>query len=381
MIMRAGIRRLALWLAMGAAFGALCPVPGQTALPNPFAAPKTGGEFLTTLGMELPGDGRRQISSGFTLRLKLRSGEYPWRLYADGAVRLSRLYQPGDRWQADGEMERLYTKASFPALDVSLGRQEISWGLGYAWSPTDLFNPPDPLDPGGRRKGVDALVVQVPVGPLAYWSLVAARQPAPGSSWQAGMLRRGSSPGLDWALLAVGDSRESRAKGTAAIGGHIKLDRGASWTGETACFLPPAGGSARCEVVLGIDYSWLYGHLIWREEYLYNSGGAETKEKYGEALTAVAEGQLKYLARHYLYNQLTWQADQFTSVTASLITNLIDLSMVWTLAGRVYPASNWQILAALSGTAGRPGGEFTPSGSAGTAAPAPMIRMQVQYSF
>ena len=47
-------------------------------------------------------------------------------------------------------------------LDIAIGRQVVAWGSGYAWNPTDAINLRNPLDPTEPRKGVGAVVVDLP---------------------------------------------------------------------------------------------------------------------------------------------------------------------------------------------------------------------------
>ena len=46
--------------------------------------------------------------------------------------------------------------------DITLGKQVVAWGSGYAWNPTDAINLRNPLSPTEPRKGVGALVVDIP---------------------------------------------------------------------------------------------------------------------------------------------------------------------------------------------------------------------------
>ena len=53
-------------------------------------------------------------------------------------------------------------------LRLAVGRQRIAWGTGKLWSPTDLFNPLNPLSlERGERRGADAALATLTVGPQA----------------------------------------------------------------------------------------------------------------------------------------------------------------------------------------------------------------------
>lgn len=317
------------------------------------------------------------------LRLQLRAGSHPWRFYADASTELKADLDSDSGWELEGDLERLYLKLYLPAADVSLGKQRINWGVGYAWAPTDLFNPPDPLDPDGRRLGVSAAVVRFPVGPLAYWSFVAARKDGgkgltgKRDSWQYGIRRRGNYGTTDWSVLVITDTD------TTTVGGDLKGDLGIGWHGEAAYRMPSNGSSRGWEAVVGGDYSWDDGRFVWLGEYFYNSAGAATKDTYD--YTAWLGGQERYLARHYAFNQLTYQYDEFTSLGGSVLTNIVDGSAAWTVGANIFLTGAWQLSLAATVFTGEEGDEFAggslPSYSAALSRPDCIVKAQVVYSF
>jgi hypothetical protein len=326
-----------------------------------------GGEALAALSAQKSAAGW-DMSAQSLVRLQYRTGAYPWRLYVDGAAGLDRLAGQYS-WEAKAELERCYVKVSLPAFDLNVGRQQISWGLGYAWAPTDLFSPPDPRDPARPRPGVDAVVVRIPVGPLAYWSAVAAYKPhnplARPTAWQLAVRRHGNLNGKAWSVLAVRDGAAT------VLGGDVKIDYGPSWAAEAAYYRYDDQRN-RWEGAVGADYSWFDGQLIWRGEYLYNSAGAARQEEYD--YQALQQGHIKYPARHYLFQQLTWQVDLFSTLNAAVLANLVDGSALWTLTGQTHLSDSLGLAASLAAPVGQAGAEY--------ALPAKLIaRLQIQYTF
>lgn len=61
-------------------------------------------------------------------------------------------------------LDNAYIRLSFDALDLTVGKQQISLGTGYVWNPTDVFNIKDVLDPTYEQPGHTALRVDVPLG-------------------------------------------------------------------------------------------------------------------------------------------------------------------------------------------------------------------------
>ena len=57
-----------------------------------------------------------------------------------------------------------YLKFAFKYADVTVGKQQLSMGTGYAWNPTDVFNQKDMIDPTYEQPGHNALRMDVPLG-------------------------------------------------------------------------------------------------------------------------------------------------------------------------------------------------------------------------
>lgn len=60
-------------------------------------------------------------------------------------------------------IDNVYMRVSFPRADLTVGRQQISPGVGYAWNPTDIFNSKSLLDPSYEQTGVSAIRLDAPL--------------------------------------------------------------------------------------------------------------------------------------------------------------------------------------------------------------------------
>ena len=49
-------------------------------------------------------------------------------------------------------------------LNVRIGKQQLPWGTGYTWNPTDIFNEKNLLDPTYEKVGVNAFKLEFPFG-------------------------------------------------------------------------------------------------------------------------------------------------------------------------------------------------------------------------
>ncbi len=61
-------------------------------------------------------------------------------------------------------LDNAYLKLTFKYVDVTLGKQQLSMGTGYAWNPTDVFNQKDMIDPTYEQPGHNAIRLDVPLG-------------------------------------------------------------------------------------------------------------------------------------------------------------------------------------------------------------------------
>lgn len=81
----------------------------------------------------------------------------------------------GERLAAGTWFDRLNLKIALPGADLTVGRQALSFGKGWFWSPMDVFLPFAPWDVDrDYKRGVDALRLDVPLGRFSGATVVAA---------------------------------------------------------------------------------------------------------------------------------------------------------------------------------------------------------------
>ncbi len=247
----------------------------------------------------------------------------------------------------DFRVDRLFFRWEEGGTRLTLGRQRIAWGMGYAFSPLDQFNPPNPIDPTAPRQGVDALVFRRSTGDLSYLSLVGvlpetidgnrkiiSTDPAVGGIW-------GTNIGnTDLSLSYLSDPVKEdhqwgiAAKGDLGVGWHLEGVYQRPWETNTG---PAEGAPAKSQWlgVLGLDYSFLDGKVLSMVEYLYDETGEPDPARYNHDLRLT--GQRQTLGTRYLFSQVSYQVDEFIGLSLSALANLVDRS------GTVQPALNWQV--------------------------------------
>jgi hypothetical protein len=84
-------------------------------------------------------------------------------------------------------LDNAYLRLSFDSFDLMVGKQQISFGTGYAFNPTDVFNFKDLMDPTYEQPGHNALRIDYPLS--NSFTLLALYSPE--SNWkESGKLLR-----------------------------------------------------------------------------------------------------------------------------------------------------------------------------------------------
>lgn len=234
----------------------------------------------------------------------------------------------------DHQFDRLNAKIDLSLADLIFGRQAISWGVGYLWSPVDLLTTFSPLQINRDYKaGMDAALLDVPVGPfqesyLAY---------APDENWSHSALlgrhrlRLGS---VDVAVMGgwiisdyvLGGEVNADVKG---IG--MRLEATHTWPEETSRFV---------RTLVGFDYQFT-ADLFLQLEYYYNGFGTSDPAGYLQVIRAPRSlrGEIYNTAHHYLGVNGRYQLTPLIFLNGTTIINLNDGSALLEPA-LIYSLSN-----------------------------------------
>lgn len=61
-------------------------------------------------------------------------------------------------------LDNAHVTLYFRRFELRVGKQQLPWGTGYTWNPTDIFNDKNLLDPTYEKVGVNAFRMEVPFG-------------------------------------------------------------------------------------------------------------------------------------------------------------------------------------------------------------------------
>ena len=230
-----------------------------------------------------------------------------------------------DRQSAALWLDRMNVRWRLPAVDVTVGRQAITFGKAYFWNPLDVFLPFDPTQfDRDYKAGVDAVRVDVHLGDFSGVTVVGAWGPEIRAS---GGIRVGDSAANDglWDASWYGSAILGRWFTTlhgwdvAVQGGKIYggYQLGAGLTGELGpleiraegAYLwalesdqqlpPPVAGEQLIEdhgtLVLGTGRLFPSSLLIEFEHFV---NGAGDPGDLGKALLRLRTGAALHLGRH-----------------------------------------------------------------------------------
>ncbi len=234
----------------------------------------------------------------------------------------------GDHLQWEHRLDRLaVTVKASDALEVTVGRQPVSWATTLVLTPADAFAPFDPADPFRQyRPGVDAVRVRGFVGPFTEFDAV-VRPTDTGSQTTVTALFRGRTVLGRWELGAWGgtvhDDVTTGGAVTTRVGGVALRGEGV-WRRSQ--------GEDILRFAMGIDGAFtLWGRDAYViGEYQHDGFGAGSAEELLEVATSAAagRGELQTIGKDVVAAQGTYQLHPLASAGALVLMNLHDGSVL-----------------------------------------------------
>jgi hypothetical protein len=241
-------------------------------------------------------------------------------------------YVYGENYIAGIELERLYFRLSGESVDFNGGLMRLPFGFGQVWGPSDFLNPKNPLKPDARARAI--------LGAAFFWypaedAKLSAFYSAPRDPFsQKGA---GSFLGLSFdkhwnkasiqTLYCFETPKTDLNYGIHRAGLSVKADLviglviDALYTYNRETEIKPDGLSFSA----GADYSFFDGKLFFLAEYLYNGKTSSTAFNPETNL-------LGFSNKKYLYTSLTLRFNDFTNMSAALISGFDDVSFTPVLA-------------------------------------------------
>lgn len=212
-------------------------------------------------------------------------------------------------------------------VELSGGRQAISWGTTLFLTPADPFSPFNPADPFREfRAGVDAVRVRINPTPLSEVDLV-VRPTKTDAGEELTALGRGLMTVKNWELSGWGGTLYGDAAGAAAAAGALGslAVRGEAVVREVA-------GRIAFRGTIGVDRLLQVGgrDLFVLAEYQHDGlGAAGTEEYLGVVLSEpFTRGELQVLGRDETVVQASYQLHPLWGVAGIWLWNLNDRSVL-----------------------------------------------------
>jgi len=220
-------------------------------------------------------------------------------------------------------------------IDLRVGKQQLPWGTGYTWNPTDLFNDKNLLDPTYEKVGVQVFRIDARVGLEGKLTAILGVEETWQRSTRAARVA-GFARGFDLSAC-VAEKREERLDYLTGAGqSEQRRLFGLDFSGElwgTGVWGEAAHSRLETsrdfsQYLLGVDYTTRAG-TYGIAEYYHDGGGQPSKGRYTFAdwmrmLSASGES----LGRDYAFAGLTRPAAELWTLSAYSILNLSDRSGV-----------------------------------------------------
>lgn len=288
------------------------------------------------------------------------------------AFDLTSVHHDSGRSALISRLDRLSVGYTGPRNVLRLGRQAVSWGNGFAYTPMDIFNPFDPAAVDKEFKaGDDMLYGQhlLPRGDdlqLVWVSRRNALGEIDGDRASVALKYHGlfGSSELDVLVARHYDDDVYGLGGSTSLGGAV-------WRGDVV--VTDSVLDTTTSVVTGITYSWVWGgkNFTGFLEGHWNGFGLRDRDYSPSALSAdvelverLARRELFTLGRRYAAASMTIEVTPLFILTPNLFVNAEDSSGLLQIIAQNDLSQNLILQTALGLPFGSLGTEFggTPLG-------------------
>ncbi len=230
-------------------------------------------------------------------------------------------------------LDNFYARFNFSKLDLTLGRQPLSLGTGYAWNPLDIFNRKDLLDPTYEQPGVNAVRIEIPINDRSSMDIIIAENDSLKTGTKMVQMKTGIGS-FDitmniaqrhhlfpfWRLMNIMSTHTtSEFFGGSLVG---QLGEFGFW-GEA--FLSMENTKSIGEYVIGTDHTFDNGVYVMAE-YFHNSLGATKDELSIYHYVHAYGGESKSLTQNYGFALTRFSFNDFISGSLMTFGNLDDKS-------------------------------------------------------
>ncbi|MCS6925456.1 MAG: hypothetical protein NZ578_06100 [Candidatus Binatia bacterium] len=227
------------------------------------------------------------------------------------------------------ELDRLAFRVSLPTVEMVVGRQAISWGVGRFWNPLDLFRAFSPVEIDREYKaGVDAIRFEWALGSFSQIEMVyaavsdefARQSLAVKGRKTVGNFDLGGMAGKFFRDIVIGPFLDGEVSGV-GMRGEATLTHNTAGRGQ--------GQRTFLRGVASIDYRFANG-LYTLLEYYFNGFGKEAPADYPALFHTerVRRGEIFNFGRQYLGGLLEYEFHPLVRGDVVALWNLLDHSVL-----------------------------------------------------
>ncbi len=231
-------------------------------------------------------------------------------------------------------LDNAWIKLSLKKADITIGKQQLSFGTGYTWNPTDIYNIKNIIDPTYEQPGCNAVRFDIPIGLSNNLTFVYS----PEENWRHSTKLINfktnisrfdisfSAAERDWLLTDYINFTQHYIN-RKVIGGDFSGEvLGLGVWGEFA-FNFMLRRNDYYEIVFGADYTFGSGVYLMGE-YFRNSLGITDYEDYDiNDWIRQLSGEIKSISRDQFITYISYPATDLITLGNSIIYSLSDNSL------------------------------------------------------
>ncbi|MFC1565122.1 hypothetical protein ACFL6G_09320 [candidate division KSB1 bacterium] len=233
-------------------------------------------------------------------------------------------------------LDNAYMKIAFKKFDLTVGKQQISPGAGYAWNPTDVFNIKSVLDPTYEQPGYNAVRADIPLGNSSTLSMVYSPEEDFEHSgkflklkWRAGHFDISALGGERYWNLSDYTNVLFRQERRRTAGFDISGEMFGLGVWSECAYNNMEISENFFEGLIGFDYTFGNGLYLLNEFYRNEQGKTDYREFTLDGWMRNLTSESKALSRDQWYSYLIYPASDLLMIGASAITSLNDGSLAF----------------------------------------------------
>lgn len=222
-------------------------------------------------------------------------------------------------------LDNIYLNMYLGNFEITIGKQQLSFGSGYVWNPTDIFNVKNIVDPTYEQPGHNAIRMDLNLGTTS--SLILVFQPGSNTRHSTIYGRIKSTVGHFDLSLVSGSTKWNVTDYNYTFPVFLQYTRklvgwdvNGEWLGmgvyTEGAYNWISGRKNFLEWVMGLDYTFESGLYFMMEYYFNDNLPAQTHQLELNDWMRYISGESKGIIRHQLYAMVSYPFNE--TITLSM---------------------------------------------------------------